>query len=76
VIAYVGDGGFAMLMAEFLTAARGGVPIKMAIDNDNPGQIRWEQMVFGPLGRGAEAGFPQGGLDPAPAVSGLSGGSD
>ncbi|MFI6789185.1 thiamine pyrophosphate-dependent enzyme [Nonomuraea sp. NPDC050383] len=48
VIAYVGDGGFAMLMAEFLTAARHGLPVKVVINNNNSlGQILWEQMVLG-----------------------------
>jgi pyruvate dehydrogenase (quinone)/pyruvate oxidase len=48
VIAYVGDGGFAMLMAEFLTAVRGGLPIKVIVNNNNSlGQILWEQMVLG-----------------------------
>nr|WP_188186872.1 thiamine pyrophosphate-binding protein [Nonomuraea sp. SYSU D8015] len=48
VIAYVGDGGFAMLMAEFLTAAQHGLPIKVVINNNNSlGQILWEQMVLG-----------------------------
>ncbi|WP_066361183.1 thiamine pyrophosphate-dependent enzyme [Herbidospora mongoliensis] len=48
VIAYVGDGGFAMLMAEFLTAAQYGLPIKVVINNNNSlGQILWEQMVLG-----------------------------
>jgi pyruvate dehydrogenase (quinone) len=48
VIAYVGDGGFAMLMAEFLTAARAGLPVKVIINNNSSlGQILWEQMVLG-----------------------------
>ncbi|MCW2901131.1 MAG: pyruvate oxidase [Streptosporangiaceae bacterium] len=48
VIAYVGDGGFSMLMAEFLTAVRAGLPIKVIINNNNSlGQILWEQMVLG-----------------------------
>jgi pyruvate dehydrogenase (quinone) len=48
VIAYVGDGGFAMLMAEFLTAAQHRLPIKVVINNNNSlGQILWEQMVLG-----------------------------
>jgi pyruvate dehydrogenase (quinone) len=48
VIAYVGDGGFAMLMAEFLTASRAGLPIKVVVNNNNSlGQILWEQMVLG-----------------------------
>jgi pyruvate dehydrogenase (quinone) len=48
VIAFVGDGGFAMLMGEFLTAARHGLPIKVVINNNNSyGQILWEQIVLG-----------------------------
>jgi len=58
VIAYVGDGGFAMLMAEFLTAARSGLPIKVVINNNNSlGQILWEQMVLGYPEHGVR--FPQ-----------------
>lgn len=46
--AFVGDGGFAMLMAEFLTAARHQLPIKVFINNNGAyGQILWEQMVLG-----------------------------
>ncbi len=48
VIAFVGDGGFAMLMAEFHTAVRYGLPVKVIINNnDSLGQILWEQMVLG-----------------------------
>ncbi|MEU0151316.1 thiamine pyrophosphate-dependent enzyme [Micromonospora fulviviridis] len=48
VIAFVGDGGFAMLMAEFLTAVRHGLPIKVIVNNNNSyGQILWEQIVLG-----------------------------
>jgi pyruvate dehydrogenase (quinone)/pyruvate oxidase len=48
VIAYVGDGGFAMLMAEFLTAMQHQLPITVVINNNNSlGQILWEQMVLG-----------------------------
>jgi pyruvate dehydrogenase (quinone) len=48
VIAYVGDGGFAMLMAEFLTAVRADLPVKVVINNNSSlGQILWEQMVLG-----------------------------
>jgi pyruvate dehydrogenase (quinone) len=47
-IAFVGDGGFAMLMAEFLTAARYDLPIKVFICNNGLlGQILWEQMALG-----------------------------
>ncbi|HTT89134.1 MAG TPA: thiamine pyrophosphate-dependent enzyme [Acidimicrobiales bacterium] len=48
VIAFVGDGGFAMLMAELATAARYHLPIKVVIcNNAELGQIQWEQMVLG-----------------------------
>jgi pyruvate dehydrogenase (quinone) len=48
VIAFVGDGGFAMLMAEFLTAIQHQLPVKVVICNNNSlGQILWEQMVLG-----------------------------
>ena len=58
VIAYVGDGGFAMLMAEFLTAVRAALPIKVIINNNNSlGQILWEQMVLGYPEHGVR--FPQ-----------------
>ncbi|NUW46582.1 thiamine pyrophosphate-dependent enzyme [Nonomuraea rhodomycinica] len=64
VIAYVGDGGFAMLMAEFLTAARHGLPVKVVINNNNSlGQILWEQMVLGYPEHGVR--FP----DPEPDYS-------
>jgi pyruvate dehydrogenase (quinone)/pyruvate oxidase len=47
-IAFVGDGGFAMLMAEFHTAAWHGLPIKVVICNNGLlGQILWEQMALG-----------------------------
>ncbi|MDY7087651.1 MAG: thiamine pyrophosphate-binding protein [Actinomycetota bacterium] len=48
VIAYVGDGGFAMLMADFLTAVRHELPVKVIINNNNSyGQILWEQIILG-----------------------------
>jgi pyruvate dehydrogenase (quinone) len=48
VVAFVGDGGFAMLMAEFLTAVRHQLPIKVIINNNNSyGQILWEQILLG-----------------------------
>ncbi len=48
VIGYVGDGGFAMLMAEFITAVKHRLPVKIVINNNNSlGQILWEQMVLG-----------------------------
>jgi pyruvate dehydrogenase (quinone) len=46
-IAFVGDGGFSMLMAEFATAVKYNLPIKVVIVKNNVlGQIKWEQMVF------------------------------
>ncbi|HEY2577011.1 MAG TPA: thiamine pyrophosphate-dependent enzyme [Streptosporangiaceae bacterium] len=48
VIGYVGDGGFSMLMAEFITAIQHKLPVKIVINNNNSlGQILWEQMVLG-----------------------------
>jgi pyruvate dehydrogenase (quinone)/pyruvate oxidase len=47
VIAFVGDGGFSMLMAEMATAVKYQLPIKVVvIKNNTLGQIKWEQMVF------------------------------
>ncbi len=47
VVAFVGDGGFTMLMCEFLTAVKYNLPIKViVIRNDTLGQIKWEQMIF------------------------------
>jgi pyruvate dehydrogenase (quinone) len=61
VIAYVGDGGFAMLMAEFLTAAQHGWPITVVINNNSSlGQILWEQMVLGYPEHGVRFGEPSG----------------
>ena len=46
-VGFVGDGGFSMLMAEFVTAVRYRLPIKIVIvKNNSLGQIRWEQMAF------------------------------
>jgi pyruvate dehydrogenase (quinone) len=46
-IGFVGDGGFSMLMAEFVTAVKYQLPIKVVIIKNNTlGQIKWEQMVF------------------------------
>jgi pyruvate dehydrogenase (quinone)/pyruvate oxidase len=47
VVAFVGDGGFSMLMADFVTAVKYQLPIKVVICKNNYlGQIKWEQMVF------------------------------
>jgi pyruvate dehydrogenase (quinone)/pyruvate oxidase len=46
-IAFVGDGGFTMLMGEFLTAVKYKLPIIVVIIKNNTlGQIKWEQIVF------------------------------
>jgi pyruvate dehydrogenase (quinone)/pyruvate oxidase len=46
-VAFVGDGGFSMLMAEFATAVKYELPIKVIIIKNNTlGMIKWEQMVF------------------------------
>jgi pyruvate dehydrogenase (quinone) len=60
VIAYVGDGGFAMLMAELLTAARYDLPIKVVVNNNQSlGQILWEQIVLGYPEHGVRFGEPR-----------------
>ena len=46
-VAFVGDGGFTMLMGEFATAVQYNLPIKvLVIKNNTLGMIRWEQMAF------------------------------
>jgi pyruvate dehydrogenase (quinone) len=46
-VAFVGDGGFSMLMAEFATAVKYKLPIKViVVKNNTLGMIKWEQMVF------------------------------
>ncbi|HKP52951.1 MAG TPA: thiamine pyrophosphate-dependent enzyme [Chloroflexia bacterium] len=46
-IAFVGDGAFSMLMAEFATAVKYKLPVKVVIIKNNTlGMIKWEQMVF------------------------------
>jgi len=58
-IAFVGDGGFSMLMAEFVTAVKYQLPIKVVVVKNNTlGQIKWEQMVF--------LGNPEYGVDLQP----------
>jgi len=58
-VGFVGDGGFTMLMGEFVTAVKYRLPIKiLIIKNNSLGQIRWEQMVF--------LGNPEFGCDLAP----------
>jgi len=46
-VAFVGDGGFSMLMAELATCVKYKLPVKIVvIKNNTLGQIKWEQMVF------------------------------
>jgi pyruvate dehydrogenase (quinone) len=46
-VAFVGDGGFTMLMGEFATAVKYRLPIKVVVVKNNVlGMIKWEQMVF------------------------------
>ncbi|MEP6769247.1 MAG: thiamine pyrophosphate-dependent enzyme, partial [Acidobacteriota bacterium] len=46
-VAFIGDGGFTMLMGEFATAVKYELPIKVVVvKNNSLGQIKWEQMVF------------------------------
>lgn len=45
--AFVGDGGFSMLMAELATCVKYKLPVKIiVVKNDSLGMIKWEQMVF------------------------------
>jgi pyruvate dehydrogenase (quinone) len=46
-VAFVGDGGFSMVMAEFVNCVRYRLPVKVVVVKNNTlGQIKWEQMVF------------------------------
>jgi pyruvate dehydrogenase (quinone)/pyruvate oxidase len=46
-VAFVGDGGFSMLMAELATCVKYRLPVKVVVVKNNTlGQIKWEQMVF------------------------------
>jgi pyruvate dehydrogenase (quinone) len=46
-IAFVGDGGFSMLMAEFITAVKYKLPIKVVIIKNNTlGMIKMEQILM------------------------------
>jgi pyruvate dehydrogenase (quinone)/pyruvate oxidase len=61
-VAFVGDGGFSMLMADFSTAVKYQLPIKVVVvKNGTLGQIKWEQMVF--------LGNPEYGVDLQPIDS-------
>lgn len=46
-VAFVGDGGFTMLMADFITCVKYKLNVKVVVvKNNSLGQIKWEQMVF------------------------------
>src|SRR4030095_15598952 len=46
-VAFVGDGGFSMLMAEVVTAVQEDLPLQVIIiKTKSLGQLKWEQMVF------------------------------
>src|SRR5262249_47543681 len=46
-VAFIGDGGFTMLMGDFATACKYRLPIIVVIIKNNVlGMIKWEQMVF------------------------------
>ena len=46
-IAWVGDGGFTMLMGEMATCVKYNLPVKVFLmKNDELAQIKWEQMVL------------------------------
>jgi pyruvate dehydrogenase (quinone) len=47
VVAFVGDGGFTMLMGEVATLVKYNLPVKVIIIKNNTlGQIKWEQLVL------------------------------
>src|SRR5689334_6741155 len=47
VIAFVGDGGLAMLLGELATCVKYDLNIKIVVIKNNAlGQIKWEQIVF------------------------------
>ncbi|HET7339570.1 MAG TPA: thiamine pyrophosphate-dependent enzyme [Candidatus Dormibacteraeota bacterium] len=58
-VAFVGDGGLEMLMADFATCVQYGLPVKVIVLKNNVlGMIKWEQMVF--------LGNPEYGVDMTP----------
>jgi len=59
VIAFVGDGGFALLMAEFLTAIQHQLPVKVVVSNNNSlGQVLGDRMAPGNPGHGVRPPGP------------------
>jgi len=59
VVAVVGDGGFAMLMCEFITLVKYNLNVKIVVIKNNVlGEIKWEQLVL--------SGNPQFGVELQP----------
>jgi pyruvate dehydrogenase (quinone) len=59
VVAFIGDGGFTMLMGELATCAKYDLPVKaIVIKNDVLGMIKWEQLIM--------EGFPEFGVELQP----------
>ncbi len=57
VVAIVGDGGFAMLMAEMSTAVKNGLPVKVVLlRNDMLAEVVFEQKELGNPAYGCELG--------------------
>jgi pyruvate dehydrogenase (quinone) len=54
-VAVVGDGGFAMLMAELATAVQLNAPVKIVLlKNDSLAEVKFEQRDIGNPGFGCE----------------------
>jgi pyruvate dehydrogenase (quinone) len=58
-VAFVGDGGFSMVMAELMTCVKYRLPVKVVVlNNQSLAYIRWEQMLY--------QGNPEFGVDIQP----------
>src|SRR5207249_2881477 len=59
VVAFVGDGGFTMLMGELATCVKYKLPVKIVVVKNNAlGMIKWEQLIL--------EGFPEFGVELQP----------
>jgi len=59
VVAVVGDGGFAMLMCEFITLVKYQLNVKIIVIKNNVlGEIKWEQLAM--------SGYPRFGVELQP----------
>jgi pyruvate dehydrogenase (quinone)/pyruvate oxidase len=62
VVAFVGDGAFSMLMAEFAQCVKYKLPVKVVIvKNNSLGMIKWEQWF--------SSGIPSKGASYSPSTS-------